>query len=55
VDANLVKNLQDWEFSSYLDYAGKRNGSLVNKKLAMQIVNYDGDNFESWSLMDLVL
>lgn len=32
VRKGLVKNIQDWEFSSYLDYAGLRNGSLVNKE-----------------------
>ena len=34
VSANLVKNPQDWEFSSYRDYAGLRNGTLINRKLA---------------------
>jgi hypothetical protein len=53
VEANLVYNLHEWEFSSYNDYAGKRNGSLINKKLARQIINYDEDNFEKWSLLDL--
>lgn len=28
---NLVSNLQDWEFSSYQDYIGMRNGTLVDK------------------------
>lgn len=32
--ANLVSKLQDWEFSSFADYAGLRNGSLCNNKLA---------------------
>jgi putative transposase len=33
VAANLVNNLIDWQFSSYPDYAGKRNGTLCNKEL----------------------
>jgi putative transposase len=32
VTAGLVKNMEDWEFSSYLDFAGIRNGSLINRK-----------------------
>ena len=34
VNANLVKNETDWEFSSAMDYAGLRNGMLVNKDIA---------------------
>jgi len=34
VKANLVNNVIDWEFSSALDYAGFRDGKLVNKKVA---------------------
>jgi hypothetical protein len=32
--AGLVNGLKEWVFSSYLDYAGLRNGSLCNKILA---------------------
>ncbi len=28
---NLVNNLEDWEFSSYQDYIGLRNGTLIDK------------------------
>ena len=34
VEANLVKQETDWEFSSAKDYAGIWNGNLVNKKRA---------------------
>ena len=30
VKAGLVKNAEDWEFSSFRDYLGFRNGNLVN-------------------------
>ena len=30
VKANLVKDASDWEFSSCRDYAGLRNGTLIN-------------------------
>jgi len=32
--AGLVKKTTDWEFSSALDYAGKRKGTLCNRQLA---------------------
>lgn len=35
--AGLVKNLEDWEFSSFVDYAGLRNGKLCNINLAKQL------------------
>ena len=31
VSARLVKKPEDWEFSSYRDYCGLRNGKLINK------------------------
>ncbi len=34
VKAGLVKNAEDWEFSSYPDYCGIRNGKLINRKRA---------------------
>lgn len=34
VSAGLVKTPGEWEFSSYPDYEGKRNGSLVSRELA---------------------
>ncbi|MDA3778747.1 MAG: hypothetical protein PF487_00705, partial [Bacteroidales bacterium] len=36
VKAGLVKNAVDWEFSSAVDYAGLRDGKLVNKPLAKE-------------------
>lgn len=35
--AKLVERLEDWEFSSFLDYIGRRNGTLINKKLGLDI------------------
>jgi REP element-mobilizing transposase RayT len=49
VEAKIVVKPGDWEFSSFIDFTGKRKGSLINKKLAMKIVNFDDKNFESWS------
>lgn len=49
-DAQLVSSISDWEFSSFNDYNGKRNGSLCNKKLAEDIINYDVSNLEFQTL-----
>ena len=40
VKAKLVKNAYDWEFSSARDYAGLRNGKLVNKLVASKFVDF---------------
>lgn len=48
--ANLCNNINDWKYSSYLDYIGKRNGTLINKDLAYEIINYDKNDFELQSL-----
>lgn len=52
--AGLVENLSDWEYSSFLDYAGIRNGTLCNRELAFEIVNYNRDNFiaQSYAIID---
>lgn len=35
----LVKNIVDWEFSSYRDYIGKRKGTLIDKTLMQKEFN----------------
>lgn len=40
VKANLVKEAIDWEFSSAKDYAGLRNGKLVNKIVSKEYVDF---------------
>lgn len=44
--ANLVKKPEEWVFSSYLDYAGMRNGKICNKELAEKFCNYDLHDLE---------
>ena len=39
VKAKLVKKTVDWEFSSAKDYAGLRNGKLINKKVAEEYID----------------
>lgn len=41
VKAGLVKTETAWEFSSAMDYAGLRNGSLINKAEAFNSLCYD--------------
>ena len=36
VNANLVKLPEEWEFSSYPDYCGIRNGKLINRARAVE-------------------
>ncbi len=43
--SNLVKKLEDWEFSSFLDYATLRNGTFCNQELAHEIINFDRKHF----------
>ena len=49
-DAKLVSSIADWEFSSYKDYVGMRNGNLCNKELSEIIFNFDKNNFEYQTL-----
>ena len=45
VAAKLVDKLEDWEFSSFKDYAGIRNGRLCNIKLAYQLLDVTKELF----------
>ena len=46
--------MEDWEYSSFKDYAGLRNGSLCNKELAVKHCYYQKDIFltESYQIID---
>ena len=45
VNAGLVIKKEDWEFSSYQDYNGLRNGSLINKSLALKTISLEDNLF----------
>ncbi|MEP7128942.1 MAG: hypothetical protein ABI729_08745 [Chitinophagales bacterium] len=51
--AGLVQRLEDWEFSSFRDYAGLRNGSLCNLNLGTQLLNLNKESFvkDSYEVM----
>lgn len=38
LQAGLVNKLEDWEFSSYLDYVGLRKGTLVNIEYGLEMI-----------------
>ncbi|MEM8895480.1 MAG: transposase [Bacteroidota bacterium] len=52
--AGLVAKMEDWEFSSFRDYADIRSGSLCNQKLAYYLLDSDRERFyeESYQLID---
>ena len=43
--AGLVHQLEDWKFSSFPDYAGRRDGTICNKELSFALIGLDKDNF----------
>jgi putative transposase len=52
--AGLVKQMEDWKYSSFNDYIKIRNGNLCNQILAKNLIGFDESNFlkESYSLID---
>jgi putative transposase len=52
--ANLVKKLEDWDFSPFKDYAGLRNGTLCNKLLVAKFCSYEMTTFirTSYQIID---
>jgi REP element-mobilizing transposase RayT len=43
--AKLAKRMEEWEYSSFLDYCGKRNGTLCNKELAVKTLDINLKTF----------
>ena len=43
--ANLVEKMEDWEYSSFADYCGKRNGTMCNKQLAIKLLGLNMKTF----------
>ena len=50
----LVKKLENWEFSSFNDFTGMREGALCNKELAAKIIDLDFNSFyeQSYAIID---
>ncbi|MEX0647453.1 MAG: transposase [Balneolaceae bacterium] len=55
VRAKLTNKLASWEFSSYKDYLGTRNGVLCNKEMAQELLDLPNtkDSFGRFSLQTL--
>jgi REP element-mobilizing transposase RayT len=45
VKAKLVDKMEDWDYSSFRDYCGFRNGTLCNKNLAMRLLGINMESF----------
>lgn len=52
--AQLVTKIEDWQYSSFRDYAGLRKGTLCNQELSKKIltVNFDDIYRESYQVTD---
>lgn len=52
--AGLVKQMEDWKFSSFSGYARLRNGTLCNNSLAIKFCSYDPETFikTSYQIID---
>lgn len=52
--SGLVKRLEDWNYSSFPDYAGLRKGTLCNKNLAYEIIDFEKENFyeQSYAIIE---
>ena len=55
VKAGLANNLDDWEFSSFRDYAGLRNGTMCCKEIAYNMIGIPKTNTEFVKLSNEML
>ncbi len=53
VKAGIVKNMSDWEYSSYKDYCGLRSGKLCDVNLGIRIFNLSENDFNNQNLIEL--
>jgi len=51
--ASLVKRLEDWEFSSFRDYLGERNGTLCNRHRAAELLGLDTNYFKEQAYREI--
>ncbi|MCH8319228.1 MAG: transposase [Bacteroidetes bacterium] len=50
MEAGLVKKMEDWEFSSFKDYIGSRNGTLVNQSFAKELLDLPNDKKDFYEM-----
>ena len=46
----LANKMEDWEFSSFKDYIGQRNGTLCNQKLSFELLGLPCDSKEFYEM-----
>lgn len=55
VVAGIVNSMEDWEFSSFRDYAGLRDGTLCSKEIAYELLGVPVNKMEFMRLSDEML
>ena len=50
MEAGLVNKMEGWEFSSFKDYIGLRNGTLVNQSLAKELLDLPNDKKDFYEM-----
>ena len=53
LQANLVKHLREWQYSSYPDYYRHRNGTLCNRDMAMKLLSLSEIDFKNEEVVSL--
>ena len=43
--AGIVRKMEDWDYSSFRDYTGFRNGTLCNQTLAFELLDLSRESF----------
>lgn len=51
--ADLVKNIKDWQYSSYPDYYNLRNGTLCDKNLTINLLSFSETDFQNEEIVNL--
>ena len=44
MSAKLALKMEDWNYSSFKDYAGLRNGTICNRDLAFSLLGLERDS-----------
>jgi len=43
--AGIVRKVEDWDYSSFRDYSGSRNGTLCNQALTYELLGLKRESF----------
>ena len=53
LQAKMVNDLKEWQYSSFLDYYGFRNGTLINKPVTKKILSLSETDFKNEDVVSL--